>query len=184
VIHEQGGTPVAGYQEVIAKISDALNAAGKCSTAETVENYSVLKVQLDELYSSLGQSLRSHIEYRPLLDKLQKAKPLTDEELKTLRSLIVGDADQYLRYDDDFQLSKSDLGRILDEIRRLKSSELDVETLGHLRVLCREASSALVPTLHYIEQKERVRNFEEHTRGPLSGDASRVLAGIIKGMAD
>ena len=175
---------MAGYQEVVAKISDALNAAGKCSTAETAENYSYLQEQLGELDSSLGQSLRSHIEYRPLLDKLQKGNPLTDEELKTLRSLVIGDADQYLRYDDDFQQSKSQLGKILDEIQRLKSSDFDVETLGHLRVLCREASSALVPTLHYIEQKERVQNFEEHTRGPLSSDATRVLAGIIKGLAD
>jgi hypothetical protein len=41
-----------------------------------------------------------------------------------------------------------------------------------------------VPTVHYLEQKERVQRFEEHTRGPLSSDASRILAGIIANMAD
>jgi len=89
------------------------------------------------------------------------SESLGADELKTLRSLIVGNADYYLKYDDDFDRSKSDLGKILDQIRQLQSSEFDPETLMHLRVLCREASSALVPTVHYLEQKERVRRFEE-----------------------
>ena len=52
----------------------------------------------------------------------------------------------------------------------------------HLRVLCWEASSALEPTLHYLEQKERIRKFEEHTRGPLTLGAGRVLARIVNEM--
>ena len=175
---------MADSQEIAAKISETLNTAGQLSTAETVQNYSLLRAQLEELDSSARRSLQSHVGYKPLLAKLQQGSPLTADELKTLRSLIVGDADQYLKYDDDFDRSKSELGRILDQIRQLKSRDFDLETLMHLRVLCREASSALVPTVHYLEQKERVQRFEEHTRGPLSSDASRILAGIIANMAD
>ncbi len=175
---------MSNHQEVATKISEALKAAAQCSAAETVENYSVLSEQLWELNSLLKQSLQSHTGYLPLLTKLQNGTTLTADELKTLRSLIVGDADQYLKYDDDFERSKSDLGRILDQIRRLQSNNPDLETLMHLQVLCREASSALAPTMHYLEQKERVQRFEEHTRGPLDRDAGRVLAGIIKQMLD
>jgi hypothetical protein len=175
---------VADSQEIAAKISETLNTADQLSTAETVQNYSLLRAQLEELDSSARRSLQSHVGYKPLLAKLQQGSPLTGEELTTLRSLIVGDADQYLKYDDDFDRSKGELGRILNQIRQLKSRDFDLETLMHLRVLCREASSALVPTVHYLEQKERVHRFEEHTRGPLSSDASRILAGIIANMAD
>jgi hypothetical protein len=118
------------------------------------------------------------------LTKLEKGSLLTAEELKTLRSLIVGDTDAYLKYDDVFSQSKDELSKIIDEIKKLQSRNLDLETLMHLRVLCREAFSALAPTLHYLEQKERVRNFDEHTRGALDNDASRILAGIIKEMAN
>src|SRR5437764_675571 len=52
-------------------------------------------------------------------------------------------ADQYLKYDDDFQRSKSELGKILDQIRRLQSSDLDLDALMHLRVLCAGSNSAL-----------------------------------------
>jgi hypothetical protein len=175
---------LADHQEVAAKVSEALNAASQCSAVETVESYSALSEQLWELNSLLGQSLQSHVGYQPLLAKLQSGTTLSADDLKTLRSLIVGDADQYLKYDDDFERSKSELRRILDQIRRLQSRDLDLETLMHLRVLCREASSALAPTMHYLEQKERVQRFEEHTRGPLDRDAGRVLAGIIKHMLD
>jgi hypothetical protein len=179
---KQGDESLAGHQEVTTKISEALKAADRCSAAETTDSYSALNEQLWELNSLLGQSLQSHISYQPILTKLQNGTALTTDELKTLRSLIVGDADQYLKYDDDFDRSKRELGKILDQIRGLQSNNLDLETLMHLRVLCREASSALAPTMHYLEQKERVQRFEEHTRGPLDRGAGQVLSGIIKHM--
>jgi hypothetical protein len=97
--------------------------------------------------------------------------------------LIVGDAEQYLKYDDDFILMKTELGRILGQAAQLKSQDLDIEALMRLRVLCKEASSALVPTLHYLEQRDRVRRFEEHARNPLTKEAGHILARIIKEMA-
>jgi CHASE3 domain sensor protein len=169
--------------EIAAQMSEALNPAGQCSSAETLENYSHLAAQLQQLNDLAAQTLRSHTAYQPVLTKLQQGASLTADELQTLRSLIVGDADEYLKYDDDFEAAKTELTKLLDEIRVLASSDNDPEALKHLRVLCREASSALGPVLHYLEQKERVQNFEEHTRGPLSVDAARILAGIVRNMA-
>ena len=173
---------MANYPEIAAKLSTALDTAQKCSRVETVENYSLLEEQLDELASTAGQSLLSRGGYQPLIDKLEKGTQLTEAELKTVRSLIVGDADQYLKYDDDFARMKTELGRIIGQIAQLKTQDLDIEALMHLRVLCKEAFSALAPTLHYLEQKNRVRRFEEHTRGPLSKDAGLVLSRILKEM--
>jgi hypothetical protein len=174
---------VVDAQEIATKISQALNAAALCSADETAENYGLLGDKLGELESAAGRFIRSHSAYQFLVVKLQQDCPLTTDDLKTLRSLIIGDADEYLKYDDDFEQSKSQLGRILDQIRHLRSGDLSPETLMRLRVLCREAASALAPTVHYLEQKERVRNFEEHTRGALSRDTRRMLTGIIKDMA-
>ena len=97
---------MADHQEVTTKISEALKAADRCSAAETSDSYSALNEQLWELNSLLGQSLQSHVSYQPILTKLQNGTALTTDELKALRSLIVGDADQYLKYDDDFERSK------------------------------------------------------------------------------
>ena len=50
---------------------------------------------------------------------------------------MVGDADYYAKYD-DFDRSESELKRIIEEIHRLQTSNLDADGLMHLRVLCRE----------------------------------------------
>jgi hypothetical protein len=174
---------VADNAEIAGRMSEVSNTVAQCSSAETVENYSQLAAQLQELDGLAGRALRSHVDCQPVLAKLQQGASLTADELKALRSLIVGDADQYLKYDDDFEEAKTELGKILDEIRTLASADSNLDSLMHLRVLCREASSALGPVLHYLEQKERVRNFEQHTRDPLSPDAARILAGIVRNMA-
>jgi hypothetical protein len=174
---------VADNVEIAGRMSEALSTAAQCSSTETVENYSQLATQLQELDALAGRSLRSHVDCQPVLAKLQQGASLTPDELQTLRSLIVGDADQYLKYDDDFEDAKTELKKILDEIQGLSLTDTNFEPLMRLRVLCREASSALGPVVHYLEQKERVRNFEEHTRGPLSSDAARILAGIIRNAA-
>jgi hypothetical protein len=174
---------VAEIQDLVAQISEVLNIATQSSAAGTAEAYSVLGEKLSELESSAGQYLRSHTAYQFLLTKLQQERPLTPEDLKTLRSLIVGDADGYLKYDDDFEQSKAELARIIDQIRKLQSSQLTPETLTQLRVLCREATSALAPTVHYLEQKQRVRNFDANVREPLSNDTRRMLAGVIQDLA-
>ncbi|HLZ06520.1 MAG TPA: hypothetical protein VKR55_30795 [Bradyrhizobium sp.] len=174
---------MADIQDLVAQISEALNVAAQSSTAGTAENYSRLAEKLSELESSSGQYLRSHTAYRSLLAKLQLEKPLTPDDLKTLRSLIVGDADEYLKYDDDFEQSKAELTRVIDGIQKLQSTELNPETLMHLRVLCREATSALVPTVHYLEQKQRVKNFDDNVHEPLSSDTRRMFARVIEDLA-
>ena len=95
---------------------------------------------------------------------------------------MVGDAEYYLKYDDDFDRSESELKKILEEIRKLHSSDLDVDGLMHLRVLCREACSVARPTAFYLEQKERVGKFEEATRDGIDSESAKFLANIIKTM--
>ena len=170
-------------QTIADQISEALSTATQCIAAETARNYSRLGEQLGEIESAAGRLLHSHVACQPLLAKLRDGGLLTPDELQTLRSLIVGDADEYLKYDDEFAQSKSELHRIMEQIRRLQSGNLDAEALMHLRVLCREATNVLAETVQYLDKKERVRNFDEHTRGPLTSDTRCMLAGIVEDMA-
>ena len=168
---------------IAAKISQLLDTATRCASAETEENFSTLGDELGELESCAGQSLRSNAAYSFLMTKLQGDGQLSPDDLTTLRALIVGDADAYLKYDDDFDQAKQELNRVIDKIRQLQAGDMGPEALMQLRVLCREATSALVPTVHYLEQKQRVRNFQENTSVDLSGDARRALAQLIGSLA-
>lgn len=170
-------------EDIAAKISQLLDTAAHCASADSEENFNTLGDELGELETCAGQSLRSHAAYEFLISKLEEDGQLTPDDLKTLRSLIVGDADAYLKYDDDFDQAKQELSRVVDKIRQLQSSDLGAEALMQLRVLCREAMSALAPTVHYLEQKQRVKNFEEHTSGDMSSDTRRALAQMIGSLA-
>ena len=170
-------------QTIADQITDALDTAAQCVTEETARNYSFLSEQLGEIENAAGRLLHSHVAYQRLLTKLRDGGFLATNELQELRSLIVGDAEEYLKYDDEFALSKSELARILGQIRQLQPRSTDPEALMHLRVLCREAANVLAETVQYLDKKERVRNFDEHTRGPLSSDTRHMLAGIVEDMA-
>ena len=170
-------------QDFAATVTEALDAAAQCAGAETSHCYAVLGVRLDELETLARKSLLSHVDYHPLVRKLKEGSALTPDDMATLRSLVVGDADYYIKYDDDFDRSRSELLKIVEQIRQLQSNEPDAATLMHVAVLCREATTLLAATEHYLEQKERVRRFEDATRGPLDREAARALARLIEGMA-
>jgi hypothetical protein len=178
----QGEAQMADHQDVVAKLERALAAANACTTAETTENYEVLAEELQELAQLAQRAVDSDAYSRALVGKLRAGTPLTADETATLRLLIVGDADYYLKYDEEFERCRSDTGRILAEIQRLRTDGVTTDTLMHLSVLCREACSMLAPTQHYFEARDRVRRFEEATKGPIDRDAGRTLAGIIDGM--
>lgn len=173
---------MADYPEVSAKMAETLTLAAHSLQAEKSEGYESMREQLEELEALARDSFQKHIDYKSLMSKLENGGPLTPDELNTLKLLMVGDADYYMKYDDDFDRNESELKRILDEIHKLQASDLDVDGLMHLRVLCREACSVAKPTAFYLEQKERVGKFEAATRNGIDGESGKFLATIIKSM--
>jgi hypothetical protein len=173
---------VARDQEVVAKLQQALNTAARCASAETARNYEILSEELQDLRSAVTHSCRSHADCRSLLDNLRAGNSLSAEEMATLRLMIVGDADYYLKYDEEFRRCNDDLHRLLSELKGFEADELDLDGLMHLDVLCQDACKMLTMAGHYLEQRDRVRSFEEATQGPLDQETGRSLATVISGM--
>jgi hypothetical protein len=171
-----------GPQDVVAKIEDTLAAAARCSTDETSQNYDDLALELQDLGELARLSCQSNDHYGALIGKLRAGDALSPDEMAKVRQLIVGDADYYLKYDEEFGRCKSELVKIAAEIDRLKQGELSVDTLMHLNVLCREAGNLVLLAQHYLEARDRVRRFEAATKGTLDQDSARALATIIEGM--
>ena len=173
---------MAGPQDVVVRVEDALAAATRCASDETAQNYDTLAQELQDLGELARLSCQSHDHYGALIGKLRAGDALSPEEIAKVRLLIVGDADYYLKYDEEFDRCKSELAKIVAEIERLKQGDLSVDALMHLNVLCREADSLLVLAQHYLESRDRVRSFEESTKTALDRDTARTLAKIIESM--
>src|SRR5712691_12930330 len=114
---------MAGPQDVAAKVEDALAAASRCSTAETAQNYDALAQELQDLGEMAQRSCEAHVDYRSLVRKLRAGDSLSPEEMATLRLLIVGDADYYVKYDEEFDRCKTELAKIVAKNPCLKRSE-------------------------------------------------------------
>jgi hypothetical protein len=173
---------MADNQEVVAKLQQALAVAARCASAESADNYEVLNEELQELAALAQRASQSHADCATLTRKLRAGDALTADEMAALKLMIVGDAEYYLKYDEEFEQCKSSLNKVLAEIEGIHAGELGADGLMHLAVLCQEACSMLVPTEHYLEQKDRIRKFESAVQGPIDRDTGRTLASIIDEM--
>jgi len=170
--------------DIKAAIDQALKLASNCEKNETSQNYELLVDQIAFLEGQSREAFQSKMDFASLLPKLEKAKPLTPADLKTLEQLIVGDAESYLKYETELDEWRQECKRILAEIATLRSSALDADGLLHLRALCREAQRVLPDLFFYFEQKERAAHFQEATKGTIDAEGYRVLAMMVKRMLE
>jgi hypothetical protein len=168
--------------QVNATIQKTLELASRCTQLETSDNYGALGDQVDELEGQARRAFLAKMEIASLLPKLKTGKPLTPEDLKTLELLIVGDAEYFLKYENDLEQWKSEIRKLLGEISNLQSSDLDVDGLMHLRALSAEVGRVLPDVVYYLNQKERTGKFQAAMREPLDAESYRVLAEIVEQM--
>ena len=171
-----------GPADVVAQIDAMLAAAARCAADETTQNIEALEQQLNDLGELAYITCESQVDYRSLVRKLRAGDALSPAELGTVRLLMVGDADYYVKYDEEFDRCKAEASKIIGEIARFKTAELGADGLMHVDTLCREAASLLALAQHYLDARDRVRRFEASTAGPLDSDTARELAHIIEGM--
>lgn len=167
-------------------IQKTLELASRCAQAETSDNYGLLGDQVGDLDSEAREAIQAKLNFGSLLPKLKAGKPLTEDDLKTLELLIVGDAEYFLKYETEFDHWKTEVQQLITEISKLQSalqgSDPDVDSMMHLRALCSEVGRVLPAIVYYLDQKERASKFQEATRGPIDADGYRVLAEIVEQM--
>jgi hypothetical protein len=173
---------MSDVSDVTTTIQKTLELASRCAQAETSDNYGLLGDQVGDLESQAREAFQAKMDFGSLLPKLKAGKPLTPADLKTLELLIVGDAEYFMKYETEFDHWKSEIKQAIGEISKLRSGDLDVDGLMHLRALCAEARRVLPAVVYYLDQKERIGKFQEATRGSIDADGYRVLAEIVEQM--
>ena len=173
---------MAGLQQVVAKLEEVLADVAQCSANQSSQAYEALAQDLQDLAKMAQQVGESSVDYRGLAKKLRAGETLSTDDMAKLRLLIVGDADYYLKYDEEYDRCKTEIGKIVSEIERLKPTEFSVDGLMQLSVLCREAGGLMVLAQHYLEARDRVRHFEASTKGAISRDSAQTLAKIVEDM--
>jgi hypothetical protein len=176
---------MANTYDVEAMINQTLNVATRALEAETETDYQQLQSsihQLEALAREASQVKLSDLS-QPILNKLENDEVLSEADQDVLKFLLVGAADYYLQHEDDVDIWRDEVKRLLEEIGKLQRSGLDeIDNLTHLQALCREAMRVVPDLTYYFREQERVRKFEAASREPLDSNARHILADLIRAM--
>ena len=137
--------------------------------------YSRLSTTLEKMENELreyAQKLAMH-EMKAVLLKLKNDEPLSDQDVAKLKSWIVGDAEYYIRREQNFENWSSDLQRLIGEMTELWVERPDVERLLKLRGLARDALDKAAAIAFYVKQKASVEKFNTATKQ--IGESERVV---------
>jgi len=143
--------------------------------------YGDLENKLDELRSDLRESIQgiTRGEMWRIIQKLRGKGPITDEELALIRLWIVGDADAYVKEEHNFGEWIEELDRLTIEIRNLRIGPVEVDRLEQLRALLMSAREVTRSIAVFLNDRERVENFDKSTHKNLARDARQTLANIL-----
>jgi hypothetical protein len=169
------------------QVEKALDLAGKALQGEAVVDYEALDREIRRVEGEARERFQELLreEYRALVEKLQAGSALDEKERQALELLLVGEAEYYLKEENDFESWKRELGRLAEEMEGLRDSGLDsVDALMHLQALCRDARGVLPDVAYYLRQKERVQRFKAGTEGAIKPEDGKFLADFLREMMD
>lgn len=176
---------MATTDDLAAQIAETADAATHSLEAETSAGYEALDEQIHALDGLAREAFQAKLgdHFWPVVEKLESGVPLAAAEQDMLQLFMVGDAKYYLKYENDVENWKTEIKRLVEEMKRLQAAGLkEFDSLMHLRALCHEATRLVSDLVYYYQEKERARKFDEAVRGAIDRDTRRTLANMIKDM--
>lgn len=153
---------MSDIKELSTRINRSFNDAERAGNAESYQRvasvFSDLEVQLREYIQDITKD-----EINKIIRNLETGKEITKEELKFIKLWIVGDAEYYVKLENNLNDWLSELKRIVNEINKINDSKPDFETASHLRAIVEDGKRVIYDIAFYLEKKGRIANFEEAT---------------------
>jgi len=148
----------------------------------TSEHFSYLSQALHKTDDVLREHMQSSMAdaISAIISKLNNPDKLNVDELRKVRAWVVGDAENYLRHENNRSDWENELERLMQEMTAVKDTPLSLAAISKIRALAKDARRVVDDIVHYIEEKERVDRFEQATRS-LTADDRKLLAELLQG---
>lgn len=135
---------------------------------------------LDALCRELFQETLSDA-YTSIAAKLDRGEALNPGERKAVELLFTGEAEYYLKTENNYHDWIAELQRLMAELQTTRESGLgSLADLMHVQALCRDAMHVLPEVQYYLREKERVAIFRESLSGEISPEEGKLLARMIR----
>ncbi len=131
----------------------------------TGEAYSRLSTIFEELHNHFREHIQELTvdEVQRVVGKLKRGEHITPEDKQQIKLWIVGDAEHYANLENNFADWQSELKRLMSVIGGFNTAKPSVEEISDLRGLLRDGERVIADIMYFLQQKDRVKNFEEST---------------------
>ncbi len=134
--------------------------------------------------ASLDNELREQIQAATaapvarLIETLRADGPVGAEDLELIRLWVVGDADYYVKSENDFPAWMTEMDRLLGVLRSLGAEAMTLTVMARMEATVRDALRVAGDIVFYRQQEGRVRSFNDATARMTRAD-KQILAGIL-----
>jgi hypothetical protein len=130
----------------------------------------------DELREQIQAATASQV--TPLISLLKADGPIEAKELELIRLWLVGDAEYYVKTENDFPAWIAELDRLLGVLRQLRSETATPTTMARMEATVRDAQRVASDIAFFQQQEERVRSFQRATT-QLTWEDKQALAELL-----
>jgi hypothetical protein len=166
--------------EYLKGMSQAMKQAQADNTSES---YGFVATELIKSKNGIRQAIEQATAgaIAAIIGKLENNQPLNDEEKQTVKLWIVGDAEGYVKSENNFQDWLQEYRRLMDVITNWESKTASIQELVEIHGILEDAIKLADAVAHYLEDRERVVRFENSVNS-MNVEDSKFIAGMLKSM--
>ena len=179
---EKADFPPEENMEYLKGMSQAMQQAQADNTSES---YGFVATELvkskNEVRQAIEQATAGAV--AAIIGKLENNQPLTEDEKQTVKLWVVGDAEGYVKSENNFQDWLVEYRRLMDVITAWESKTGSIQELVEVHGVLEDAIKLADAVAHYLEDRERVARFENAITS-MNAEDSKFIAGLLKSMLD
>ena len=168
--------------EYLKGMSQAMKQAQADNTSES---YGYVATELvkskDAIRQAIEQATAEAI--AAIIGKLENNQPLNDAEKQTVKLWVVGDAEGYVKMENNFQDWLEEYRRLMDVIADWEGKTGSVQELVEVHGVLEDAIKVADAVAHFLEDRERVARCETALSN-LNAEDNKFIAGMLKSMLD
>ncbi len=146
---------------LVETVEDLKTLMKSAISAGTPEGYETFEQHINRFESALREleQAQSKGDVEKAVKSLSSGRALSPEEQAVVREMIVGDAESYLRMENNFKDWQAELQRLQGEMTRLARSS-NPDAVRELRGVVKDAVRLMPNIRSYAEEKRRIEQFD------------------------
>ncbi|MCK9374926.1 MAG: hypothetical protein M0P73_02125 [Syntrophobacterales bacterium] len=164
--------------DYLAGMSQAMLKAAHDNTSE---DYSYVATELVKAKEMVSQALEkaTAAAVKDIIPKLENNQPLTEEEQRTVRLWVIGDAEGYVKMENNFNDWLAEYRRLQDVIGDYERTSSTVQSLAEVHGVLEDAIKVADAIAHFLDDKERVARFDQAMTS-LNAEDNKFIAGVLR----